>query len=251
MGASRRHVCKHGASPLQSRAMLRLVGFFAATWVLFQVFVRVPVIGSLFGAIPILGFFATAAILRWGIVRWGEAAIHWRRQQALMRELGAVETPYNQGKLGMLLLQQGRFAKAEPYLRAAVEAEPDSADWQYRLGSALLGTKQHDAAVDALSRAVAIDEEHAYGGAMMRLAEAQLAAGRPQESLDTLDRLDRNHGEGPESAYRRGLALKALGRRDEAKRVLSGVGRIASEAVGYQKKDASLWTLRATFARVF
>ena len=161
----------------------------------------------------------------------------------------AVETPHNKGKLGLLLLKQRRHARAASLLREAAAAEPDSADWQYRYGCALLGSKRAKEAVDPLTRAVEFEEEHAYGAALMRLAEAHLASGDAERSLQALDRVDRNHGESAEAAYRRGLALKALGRKGEAHAALSRVGQLAGGAVGYQKRSASLWSLRATVAR--
>jgi tetratricopeptide (TPR) repeat protein len=229
--------------------MLRLLGYFALTFVVFLVLVRIPFVGGLVGSVPILGFFVAAVLVSFALTRWGEAALHRRKQHALMRELGAVDNPYNKGKVGLLLLQQRRFAAAAPLLAEAAAAEPDSAEWQYRHGCALVGARRAAEAIEPLKLAVGIDDEHAYGAAMMRLAEAFLAAGDAESSIEALDRVDRNHGESAEGAYRRGLALKALGRRDEAREALSRVGHLAGKAVGYQKRSASVWSLRATVAR--
>jgi tetratricopeptide (TPR) repeat protein len=230
--------------------MLRLLGYLGLTVVVYVVLVNIPFVGGAVGTVPLLGFFLAAMLVSAGLARFGEAALHRRRQHALMRELGAVDTPYNKGKLGLLLLQQRRFRAAARLLAEAAEAEPDSAEWQYRYGCALLGARRAEEAIGPLERAVAIDEEHAYGAAMMRLAEARLAAGRTEESLEALDGLDRNHGESPEGAYRRGLALRKLGRKDEARAAFSRVGHLAGDALGYQKRSSTVWSLRALVARL-
>jgi len=230
--------------------MLRLLGFIALTFVVYLLLTQIPFIGGIAGAVPILGIFLAAAIVSRLLAKWGSVAVHRSREKSLMRELGAVDTPHNKGKLGLLLLKQNQFKRAIPLLEDVVRVEPNSADWNYRLGSAYLGAKQTEQAVATLARCVELEEEHAYGAAMMRLAEAKLMLGDGEGSLEALGRVDLNHGPGPECAYRKGLAYKALGRKDEASKAFASVGQLASEAVGYQKKDATLWSFRATFARV-
>ncbi len=231
--------------------MLRLLGFFGLTFVLFLVLTRLPFVGRLAGGAPLLGFFAAAALVSFALTKWGEAALGMRRARALVRELGAVDTPYNKGKLGSLFLVQGRFARAVPLFEEACAGEPRSAEWHFKRGRALLGARRPADAVLAFERARELDEEHPKGGAAMRLAEARLASGDTQGSLEALDRVERNHGESPESAYRRGRALRALGRKDEAQRSFARVAELAGESVGYQKRTATRWTARAVLARLF
>ena len=64
------------------------------------------------------------------------------------------------------------------------------------------------------------------------------------------ERFERNHGPNPESAYRRGLALRQLGRKDDAARALAEVGDLAGKTVGFQKKGVWTWVLRAQLARI-
>ena len=61
---------------------------------------------------------------------------------------------------------------------------------------------------------------------------------------------ERFHGPTPESAYRRGRALKALGRRDEAGSAFEEVATLAKQSAKYQKKDSAGWVMRAWFARL-
>ena len=206
----------HFGDPPASRAighynpsMLRLLGFIALTLGVFYLLTWIPFIGDLAGAVPILGIFLAAAIVSRLLAKWGSVALDRRKEKALMRELGAVDTPHNQGKLGLLMLKQNQYKRAIPLLEEVVRVEPDSADWNYRLGSAYLGAKQDEQAVATLARSVELEEEHAYGAAMMRLAEAKLMLGDAEGSLEALERVDLNHGPGPECAYRKGARLQS------------------------------------------
>ena len=100
-------------------------------------------------------------------------------------------------------------------------------------------------AVLATSDGRAIDEEHAYGAALLSLAGAYERRGEHQASLEALERVERNHGPSPESAYRRGRALAALGRREQARAALAEVSSLAKSAARYQARDGQAWALRA------
>jgi len=182
--------------------------------------------------------------------RLGTAAGHRRRFQRMRRDLGQVDTPHNRGKLGALLLSQRRCAQAVPHLEAAVAGEPQSAEWRYRLGCAYLGARRREEAVEALTAAAELDEEHAYGAVLLRLVEALHGSGRHEEALAQVERFERGHGPTPESAYRRGLAHKALGRKDEAAASFDEVSRLAGGAARYQRAEARRFALRAFLARV-
>jgi tetratricopeptide (TPR) repeat protein len=229
---------------------MRLIGYFALVFLVLYLLRHVPGIGGIF-RVPFLGFIVASAlvslVISWSTVR----AMDGRRARVLERELrGTVETPHNQGKLGSLLLAQGRASKAIVHLERAVAGEPDSAEWRYRLGSAYVRARRAGDAVPVLERAAAIDEEHAYGMVLLRLAQAQRSAGDAQASLATLERFERNHGPNPESAYRRGLALKSLGRREEARAALAEVSRLAAHAARFQKGRQRGFVVRALLARV-
>ena len=231
--------------------MLRLAGFFALVLGLTILLGKLPVIGPVFARTGCLGVWLTAMALSWAITKYGQRAYRMRRDHVQIRRLSAVSSPHNHGKLGALLLAQGRRRKALPHLRAAVEGEPEVAEWWYRLGCALLGAREPEEAAEAFARCVAIDEEHSYGTAQKRLAEARMALGQADEALEALATFERNHGPSPESAYRRGLALKAAGRKEMARQAFADVPKLASEAARYQRHQAGLWTLRARLASLF
>ncbi len=229
---------------------MRVVGYFILVFVVLYVLRQVPGVGELF-RIPFLGFIVASALVSLVISWSGVRAMDGRRARVLERNLrGTVETPHNQGKLGSLLLAQGRAGKSIPHLERAVAGEPDVAEWNYRLGTAYLRARRKGEAVSALQRAAELDEEHAYGSVLLRLAQAQRAAGDGEGSLATLKRFERNHGPNPESAFRRGLALKALGRREEAIAALSEVSKLAAHAAKFQRSQQRGFVVRALLARV-
>lgn len=229
--------------------MLRLFGYFAVVFVVLIVLRSIPVIGAPF-RIPIVGLLLTVAVVGFVAERVGTGAVHRRRFQRMRRDLGQVDTPHNRGKLGALLLSQGRCAQAVEHLETAAAGEPQSAEWHYRLGCALLGARRREQAAAALTAAAGIDEEHAYGAVLLRLVEALHASGRHEEALEQVRRFERNHGPTPESAYRRGLAFKTLGRKAEAAASFDDVSRLTAGAARYQRGEARRFALRAFLARV-
>jgi tetratricopeptide (TPR) repeat protein len=225
--------------------MARLIGFFVLVVVISSLLGHVPWIGPLFRSTGCIGIWLTAMALSWALTWAGHRAYLMKKDSAEIQRLEAVDSPYNPGKIGALLLAQGRTRKALPYLERAAAGEPDVAEWHYRLGTALLALGRGADAALALERAVAIDEEHAYGAAQMRLAEAQAAVGRHDEALRALEVVERNHGPSPESAFRVGAVHRARGDKEAARASFRRVDEIAARAVGYQKRDATRWSLRA------
>ena len=229
--------------------MLRLVGFFLVTLVALQVLRQIPLVGALF-QIPFLGFWGAAILVSLAFSAGARAVVDGRRRRNLERSLGAVDTPHNLGKLGTMLLQQGRARRALTDLEAATAGEPEVTEWVYRLGQAHLRLGQAREAVVALGRAAQMDEEYAYGGVLLSLAEARRRAGDVAGALAALERFERNHGANPESAFRCGRALAALGRAEEARAAYTSVAGLAAGATKYQRRAARIWVLRAALARL-
>jgi len=229
--------------------MLRLLGFFILVLATCFVLRELPIIGAVF-RIPLLGFWLTAILLSVGASRWVAYSLDRRKQRTLEKQLGAVDTPYNKGKLGTLVLSQGRTRRALPLLEEAARGEPESAEWAYRLGQARLMARDLAGARAELERAAAMDEEYAYGAVLLRLAEVLQADGAGEEALEVLARFERNHGANPESAYRRGLALASLRRGAGAKQAFDEVVELGRQS-SFQKRGASAWVLRAWWAGLF
>lgn len=207
----------------------------------------VPVIGWIL-RMPLIGFWLVAIGLSLALSKVGSEALDRRKRSGLLRQLGAVETPYNMGKLGSLFVAQGRNRRALPYLDRAVEGEPGVAEWYYRRGCALFALGRLELALTDLSRSLEIDDEHAYGVARMMEARCSMKLGQYQAALLSLETLEHYHGASPESSYRRGLALKALGRREEAHAALGDVGELLRASARYQKRSGARWAWRARWA---
>jgi tetratricopeptide (TPR) repeat protein len=231
--------------------MLRLIGFFVLAIVLANLLGHVPVIGGLFRHTGLIGIWITAIGLSLLFSHLGARALRIGRDRAELRRLEAVDSAYNHGKIGTLYLSQGRARKALSHLEQAVEGEPDSQEWLYRLGCAHIALGRHAEAVEPLRSCLDQDEEFAYGSAMMRLAEARAGSGEHEAALAVLEVQERNHGPSPESAYRRGASLKALGRKEEARAAFGEVFALARDSVRYQRREAGTWALRARFASLF
>ena len=230
--------------------MLRFVFFVLATLFLARVLGHLPFVGGLFARTGFLGLLITALLLSWFLSRWGEYAVRVQRQRAELRALEAVPSPRNRGKMGTLYLNRGSVAKAAELFEEARAGEPEIAEWHYRKGQAELARGRPEDALQPLGRAVEIDEEHAYGAAMLRLAEARERTGDDEAALGALERFERNHGPSPESAYRRGKLLASLGRKDEARAAHAEIDALVRHAPRYQKAQAQKWQWKARLFRV-
>ncbi len=229
--------------------MLPLVGFFLLTFALLWVLRQIPGLSAVFG-IPLLGFFLTAILVSSFFAWLGSRTVDRRRFRRAASQLGAVETPHNQGKLGSLLLVQGRARPAAECLARAVAGEPESLEWRYRYGIALLRTGRPAEAARELAQVAARDEEYAYGEMLLRLAESEQDAGQPARALEALDRHQRCQGDTPESLYRRALALRGLDRGAEARAALARVGEVTKTRAQYQKRADTKWVMLAWLRRV-
>ncbi|MEM9381697.1 MAG: tetratricopeptide repeat protein [Planctomycetota bacterium] len=231
--------------------MLRLLGFFVVVFVLTGVLARMPVVGAVF-RIPFLGFWFTAILLSVVLAKVGADAVDHRARRALERSLGSVDTPHHKGKLGALLLSQGRARKAIPLFEDAARGDPGSLEFRYRLGQARLQARQDPrAALADLDAVLGVDEEHGFGDAMLLSADAARRAGDPEDALRRVERFERNHGPSPQSALMRGRLLKGLGRAEDAGRAFDEVGILARAAPAHSASRSWTWPVRALLARVF
>jgi tetratricopeptide (TPR) repeat protein len=231
------------------RAVFRLAFFFLAALVLTGLLRELPYIGAIF-QVPILGFWVTAILLAGALTYGAQRLVVARRLRNRVRDLGIVDRPANQGKLGALLLASGRAKDALSYLEAAHVGEPERAEWAYRLGETRLALGDTDGALAALDPLLARDEEHAYGRALLLSARAARTAGRPDDALARLARLERGQGPTPEGAFEQGLALRDLGRADEARAAFRDVPRLAAEAGRFRQAVPRRLVWRARLAQL-
>jgi len=227
------------------------VGFFVLVCVLASVLGNLPLVGPLFRGTGLFGLLLAAALASAFLTQVGARLVAARRVRSQRAALEAVPSAHNRGKLGALLLAHGRARAALAPLEEAARGEPEVAEWHYRLGLARLATRALEPALEAFERCVALEEEHAYGAAMLRRAECLARLGRGEEALAALATFERNHGPSPESAYRRGRSLQALARKPEARAAFAEAVELARRATRYQRRAATGWALRASVARWF
>jgi tetratricopeptide (TPR) repeat protein len=91
------------------------------------------------------------------------------------------DDPYGYNMLGWLAYLRGRAEEAVEFYRRADEAEPFTAEINFRWALALAGLGRSAEAVEHLRRVLAIDPRHA-GGCQV-LAQALRQQGRPEEAL--------------------------------------------------------------------
>lgn len=231
--------------------MARLLIFFVCVFMLTGFLAQLPVVGALF-RIPFLGFWFTALLVSAVAAKLGAEAVDAGARRRLERSLGAVDTPHHKGKLGVLLLAQGKARRAIPLLEAASEGDPDSLELRYRLGEARLRAGRDAAAAQqALDSVLREDEEYAYGGAMLRSAEASRDAGNVPGAIERVTRFERNHGATPESALLRARLLRAAGDAGGAKQALGEVVPLAAASGRGAASRTWTWRLRTMLARCF
>ena len=88
--------------------------------------------------------------------------------------------------LGTQLGRAGRYEEALPFLRKAVELDPESAKAHNQLGTAYLRLRRLDEALPEFHRALALDPEHAY--AHYNIAWILDHTGRSEEALPYMRR---------------------------------------------------------------
>jgi tetratricopeptide (TPR) repeat protein len=229
---------------------VRFLGFFVVVFVALLVLREVPVVGSVF-RIPLLGFYLAALLVSALAARLGSELVASRKRRDELRRLGEVDTPHQRGKLGRMLELSGKPAQAIAPLEEAAAAEPEEAEWWYRLGRARLALRRVGEALSALQRARELDEEHGYGALLLTLAEASRRSGDGDGALEALGRFEGLYGPTPESAFRRGQVLSGLTRKAEARAAYSEVAGLAAGQPKYQRADGRRWALKAAFARLF
>jgi tetratricopeptide (TPR) repeat protein len=116
--------------------------------------------------------------------------------------------------LGCALINQQKSGEAIPYLREALELEPDVAEPHVNLGIALVAQGNQNDAVHEFERALQINPNYAY--AQCSLGDALAAQGRTDDAIQHFKsalQLSPDYGE---AHYNLGLALASEGKWEEA-----------------------------------
>jgi len=112
--------------------------------------------------------------------------------------------------LGRFYLAQEKGQQAIPYLRRAVELEPDRANYYFWLGVGYWTVMDFAAERKSYLRALALDKKHLP--ARLYLAHNLLDNGEWEEALSQYDEVLKKDPYNPEALYNKGLALKQLNR---------------------------------------
>lgn len=117
--------------------------------------------------------------------------------------------------LADLLMQDLRSRDALPFLRRVVAMPAAPAQARLKLGGALNESKDYAEAVEVLRRVLQTDGETIYG--LTTLAEGQMALGRADDALATVNRALALAPDHVVATGRKAMILQTLGRFDEAR----------------------------------
>jgi tetratricopeptide (TPR) repeat protein len=117
-------------------------------------------------------------------------------------------------RLGLIRLQQARFADAELLFRRAAKVDPRSADAQLHLAVALTGLKWHEEAIRRYEKVLALKPN--FAEAHNNLGYALQSAGRAEQASVHYRKALAINPDYAEARNNLGTALAALGRHEEA-----------------------------------
>jgi tetratricopeptide (TPR) repeat protein len=183
----------------------------------------------------------------WRRGAWDEAISHMEQAVALSGGDAGLLV-----QLGTMLLERGELEQAAEQASRAISADRRSAGARALQGDILRQQGKYDAALASYHRAM--DEPPCDGRVRIAAAEIYLQQGRPHRALGTLQSLadDYPPGETPQPVlYYEGLALKSLGRYDEAVARLSAARSCGPPTADllYHLSEAELAAGRPTSAR--
>ena len=115
---------------------------------------------------------------------------------------------------GVALFEQGEFGQAEPVLAQAVTLDANDLNGWLHLGRTRLKLADHDGALNAFERCVAIAPESQ--SAQSQLANAHAAAGAPEKAVEVCDRFLADYPGSSALMLVKALALNDAGRLGEA-----------------------------------
>lgn len=214
--------------------MLQLIGFFLATLAALHVLRLLPGVGGIF-QVPFVGFLLASVLVSALFSFLAREGYERARQRRLEQQFRGVETPHNQGKLGALLLARGRAKAALPHLERAVAGDPEAREARWNLAQALAACGQDARALAALAPLLRAEEGFAYGDALLLAARCERRMGQSQQALERLAAHERQCGAQPAALYERAHALRALGRKAEARATFRSVQAASSAQVKWKR----------------
>jgi predicted Zn-dependent protease len=142
------------------------------------------------------------------------------REEAVREYLRVLEMKPDQDKARLWLAQvyslEARYREALDHYQILVRDHPDHADGLYGLAHSQASLGQEDEARSTLGRLFARQPGHALGALLQ--AKLELAGGAPGRALPLLRQAEAALPYEPELVYNLAVALRRLGKKDEAER---------------------------------
>ncbi len=218
--------------------MSRFFLFALLTWITGSPVLAILVLIAL--ALP--GWFAGS---RWAwrfhrkVRAWGEAG----RLRRLLRV-----NPHDASartRLGVILMQQGRFEEARAELEPVMPRVDDLPEANYALGLCLLHNSQAERGRALVERALGLNPKFGYGEPYLRLGDFRAQRGEWERAAECYRQATGIHSSTVEGWYKLGDALGRLGRRDEAQAALHEAITSYKTAPWYRRAEDRPWKRRA------
>jgi Tfp pilus assembly protein PilF len=150
-----------------------------------------------------------------------------------------------QYQLGLIYQQRRNYAEAISRFTKAVEIDSSETDAHHQLGCIALEQKRYEDARKHFAAVLNLDQKHASGEAWRGLGAADLQLGHPEQALSSLETYITRREFDPEGLYWTGLALKKLGRTQEARDVFQRAVDAARTAPAHRRRYTAPWGRQA------
>jgi hypothetical protein len=169
-----------------------------------------------------------------------------RRRRIRDLERAILDNPSagNYEELGLLYLDDHKFARARACYDKAISSRTDSIDPFYRRGVAELELGDFAAAVPDLERAVSADPGYDFNRGVGLLAHAYAQAGK-SDKAQSLFQQATNISTTSETYYNYALFLYSQGRKDEARQWVQKILDKGPTMPGYQRRRERIWFRKA------
>ncbi len=243
-----------------TRLILIIIAVLALAWILLAAGalpppvagVVEPILGTV-SSLAIPGLFLTAYLapgLIQGVI--GDVNHTWRRLRTRKRDVEELERkivhldrPYHMHQLGMVYLQQGRAAKAQPWFEKALEKDDQSLDARYHLACCHFAQKQYAKSAELLETVHAQKPEHDYGMAYLRLAQSQQFVGNSARASEVYKTMLRFYPGHPEGTYHYALLLADDHSPEAARHLMQEVIFNVRHSPGFSRRRNRHWALKA------